>query len=143
MSIEQRYHAGVYGLVLNAPGTHILLVRKILGCYTGLYDLPGGTQDPGESHVQTLIREMHEETRMTVAADVDCLGMIETQFAYEDKGKPCVLNHRAMIFRIDGSSAIETNLTSADTAGTVWVPIADCTTATVSPIVIGAIKLNA
>lgn len=140
---EQRHHFGVYGLVLDAPKTHVLLVRKILGCYTGLFDLPGGTQDPGESHVQTLIREMHEETRMTVAANVDCLGQIETQFAYRDKGKPCVLNHRAIIFRIDGSSAIETNLTSADTAGTVWVPIADCTPATASPIVLEALKFNA
>lgn len=141
--IEQRQHFGVYGLVLNRAADHILLVHKIFGCYAGLYDMPGGTQEQGESYIQTLTREMKEEAMLTVRPDSECLGQIQTEFFFEDKGVSCVLNHRAVIFRVDDSSALETNVTSLDTGGTIWVPVKDCKVGIVTPIVIGALSLHA
>ena len=35
-------HFGVYALILDRDRDCVLLIRKGLGCYTGLYDLPGG-----------------------------------------------------------------------------------------------------
>lgn len=50
----------VYGMVTE--GNQILLVQKSKGPYKGLWDLPGGKIEFGESPDTTLIREMIEET---------------------------------------------------------------------------------
>ena len=46
----------------------ILCIRKTRGPYRGRYDLPGGTPEEGESLVETLKREMLEETGFQVSA---------------------------------------------------------------------------
>ena len=51
---------GVYGVVPTED--HILLVEKGRGPYTGQWGLPGGGMDPGETPLETLKREMLEET---------------------------------------------------------------------------------
>ena len=53
-------HFGVYGSIVKDG--KILLIKKSRGPYTGLYDLPGGSQEQGESHLETLKREIMEET---------------------------------------------------------------------------------
>jgi ADP-ribose pyrophosphatase YjhB (NUDIX family) len=59
--MEKIEHFGVYGLVFNTDNSKILLVKKTRGPYTGLFDLPGGTPEAGESLIQTLYREFLEE----------------------------------------------------------------------------------
>ena len=44
----------------------ILLIKKARGPYTGLYDLPGGSQEKNETFEETLIREIKEETGLTL-----------------------------------------------------------------------------
>ena len=53
-------HFGVYGSIIK--NGKILLIKKARGPYTGLYDLPGGGQEKGESYLETLTREIMEET---------------------------------------------------------------------------------
>ena len=57
-------HFGIYGSIIK--NNKILLIKKARGPYTGLYDLPGGSPEPGESYRQTLAREIMEETGCTV-----------------------------------------------------------------------------
>jgi len=47
------------GLVINPFGKVLLIFRR------GVWDLPKGKQDPGESLAQTAVREVHEETGLS------------------------------------------------------------------------------
>lgn len=54
-----------YGLVVNADKDKLLLVHS----KTGEWILPGGTVEEGETLIQTLIREIDEESDRTVFED--------------------------------------------------------------------------
>lgn len=53
-------HFGVYGICIKDG--QLLCIRKKRGPYKGRYDLPGGSQESGESLLETLERELREET---------------------------------------------------------------------------------
>jgi 8-oxo-dGTP pyrophosphatase MutT (NUDIX family) len=53
------------GIIWNEDG-HVLLLQR---SDNGLWDFPAGTPDPGEHPVQTLIREVFEETGLHVVPD--------------------------------------------------------------------------
>lgn len=55
-----RKHCGVYAVIVKNES--ILLVKKTRGPYIGLWDLPGGRIEPGESDEDALVREVKEET---------------------------------------------------------------------------------
>ncbi|GHU41516.1 NUDIX hydrolase [Bacilli bacterium] len=57
-------HFGVYGVHVNAG--QLLCIHKNAGPYQNRYDLPGGSQEIGESLTETLVREVKEETGFTV-----------------------------------------------------------------------------
>jgi 8-oxo-dGTP diphosphatase len=50
---NQVQHVGVYGVLVKNES--LLLVRKSRGPYIGLFDLPGGKIEHGESPVHTLL----------------------------------------------------------------------------------------
>lgn len=62
-NILQESRLGVYGIAIDAG--RILLVRKKSGPYLGLWDLPGGKIEFGESPEQALKREVREETGLS------------------------------------------------------------------------------
>ncbi|MDU7040264.1 MAG: NUDIX hydrolase, partial [Lactococcus lactis] len=57
-------HFGVYGVAID--NDKLLVIEKNSGPYQNRYDLPGGSQEVGESMVDTLEREILEETGFTV-----------------------------------------------------------------------------
>lgn len=61
---EYTLHFGVYGVVIEQG--HILCIHKNSGPYKNRYDLPGGSQEPGEGLTETLVREVYEETGQKV-----------------------------------------------------------------------------
>lgn len=56
---------GVGGILFNSHD-QVLLIRRNQAPAKGLWSLPGGRQEPGESILQTCVREMQEETGMLV-----------------------------------------------------------------------------
>ena len=62
-NILQESRLGVYGIAIETE--RILLVRKKSGPYLGLWDLPGGKIEFGESPEEALKREVREETGLS------------------------------------------------------------------------------
>lgn len=60
---DLRPAAVLIGLIERDHGVNVLLTRRsdALRSHTGQVALPGGRQDPGETPVQTALREAHEE----------------------------------------------------------------------------------
>jgi len=73
-------HAGIptgVHVLLEDDGRVLLMRRAGTGFFDGLYSLPGGHVEEGESVRQTAIREMHEELGIELdAADLEIVGVV-------------------------------------------------------------------
>lgn len=56
---KQYSHVGVYGICIK--NNAVLLIKKSRGPYKGMYDLPGGRMESGETIEEGLKREFMEE----------------------------------------------------------------------------------
>lgn len=125
-------HFGVYGIIKQK--NKLLLIKKMRGPYTGLFDLPGGGPEDGETHEQTLIREIKEET------GCDVISMQNKQFksiVFSDftkqSGETGVLQHNAVLYdtTIKGEPSVTGD--ERDSGGCVWVDVADLTQQNATP----------
>lgn len=62
--MKNHTHFGIYGLLIE--DNKILLIKKVKGPYKGKLDLPGGTPLFNERPVETLKREIEEETGLII-----------------------------------------------------------------------------
>lgn len=129
-------HFGVYALIRNPADGRVLLIRKTLGCYTGLYDLPGGTMEPHELLEETLHREVFEETDCRIVSSRQ-LGAFSVLYP---KGDGVFLRHLAAIYEatVTGNPR-ETSDGSDDSGGCVWVLPEDLSEENAAPLVLRAL----
>ena len=97
-------------LCLIRRGDHILLQNRVKKDWAG-YTLPGGHVEPGESFVDACVREMKEETGLTVS-DIHLCGV--KQFPI-DGGRYIVF-----LFRAD---SFEGELISSEEGEMEWVEL--------------------
>lgn len=125
-------HFGIYGAVIR--NDEILLIKKARGPYTGMFDLPGGSPEQGESCLQTLKREIKEETGCTVvkAQNERQKTIIFSDFTVAS-GETGVLQHQAILFDVEISGEPQTCGDGLDSNGAVWVKIADLNAKNATP----------
>ena len=104
-------HHGVYGVILRED--NILLVLKTRGPYKGLWDLPGGRLEKGESKEQALIREISEETGVKVE---------KFRFLKEVTAEFPGFSHKGSLYVIEefDTSFIDLKIDNEDGRGACW-----------------------
>ncbi len=128
-------HLGVYASIIKDG--KILLIKKARGPYTGLYDLPGGSQEKGESYLETLKREVMEETGCEVVkADNERYKSIIFSDFTPKSGEKGVLQHEAILYDVEIEGKPKTKGDGLDSNGAVWLDIRNLTAENSTPYVL-------
>ena len=139
--MKEMNHFGVYGVCVREG--RILCIRKTRGPYRGRFDLPGGTPEEGESLVETLRREMLEETGFQVSA----IHQNTIRDVFVTIPEIARVHHEFVLFTIDieekNAQTVEVFVTSEeknDSKGIVWVSLEEVSLTNASPLVIEAAR---
>ena len=134
-------HFGIYGYIIKDG--KILLIKKARDPYTGLYDLPGGSQEDGESYMDTLKREVMEETGCEVveAENERIKSIIFSDFTAAS-GEKGVLQHDAILYDVKIKGQPCTKGDGLDSNGAVWVDIETLNSNNATPYALMVAKGN-
>mgnify|MGYP000907975966 FL=1 len=139
--MKEMKHFGVYGVCIREG--RILCIRKTRGPYRGRFDLPGGTPEEGENLVETLKREMLEETGFQVSA----IHQNTIRDVFVTVPEIARVHHEFVLFTIDveekAAQTVEDFVTSEeknDSKGIRWVPLEEVNVENASPLVLEAAR---
>ncbi|WP_052354928.1 NUDIX domain-containing protein [Candidatus Protochlamydia sp. R18] len=88
---------GAYGVVLQ--DAKILLTQKKTGPYQGLWGLPGGAIEFGETPEETLKRELLEESSLEILG-LELLNIATATGEYNKNGEPYGFHQIGLIYRV-------------------------------------------
>lgn len=129
-------HFGIYGVSISE--NKLLCIKKSRGPYNNRYDLPGGSTKNNEGFLETLIREIKEETGYEVK-------IIEKSRAYdffiEINSRDILEHHMAIFYDIKlGEKLQKVKYTfieeKNDSRGFIWVDIEKLNINNSSPLVL-------
>lgn len=122
-------HIGVYGIYIK--DNKVLLIKKSRGPYEGMYDLPGGRIEIGETMEEGLKREFIEEVGCEVTSQIF---LSENEYTTEEyKGKP--FRHFGTYFTVSISSDnIKTGADGEDSLGAEFIDLDTLDEIKIAPI---------
>jgi 8-oxo-dGTP pyrophosphatase MutT (NUDIX family) len=126
-------HIGVYGIYIR--NNEVLLIKKSRGPYKGMFDLPGGKIEEGESLEQALRREFNEEVDCEID-NLEYLGVNDYSCEYK-KDENTVLNfqHHGTYYIVSLlSDDIKIEPDGEDSLGAEFVNLKGLNNIMVSPI---------
>lgn len=134
-SFVTRSHKGVYGIIRR--NNQILVIRKARGPYTGLYDLPGGSPEPGETEEQTVAREIKEETNCDLISYQNKREktIFFSQFT-KASGEVGCMQHTGVLFDVDVAGEPTTKGDGLDSDGAIWIDIDTLSSQNATPFVL-------
>lgn len=136
----EKFHVGIYAII--ETGDSVLLVQKSRGPYKSAWDLPGGRPEHGEAILQTLQREVKEETGVKINSVTPYINesfLIE----YKDGEETISLHHICLIYKVahfDSSSFLD-DIRTEDVLGSGWIKKRDLGTLSLSPAARCALKV--
>lgn len=141
--VRQHTHLGVYGLI-RLEGK-ALLIKKGRGPYNGMYDLPGGGVEFGETPLQTLRREFLEETGLAVepleliAATSNRVQYVNSSLEVED------LHHLGILYLVELAPTEDPHQIlegpdGQDSLGAVWLDEEELGSVQLSPFAKQAVR---
>lgn len=133
-----KFHLGIYAIIEKEQC--ILLVKKSRGPYREMWDLPGGRPSHGETILQTLQREIQEETGIElidVAPYTNQVFIVE----YKDGEEIISLHHTCLIYKAThfDSSQFQDTINVEDVMGCAWIKKSQLTRLPLSRVVLSAI----
>lgn len=108
-------HAEVCVGAIAVAGDQLLMIRRGPGRAGGLWSLPGGRVEVGETTAEAIVREMAEETGLEVMCD-EFVGWVER---IGDDYHYLILDFRVTVLSLDPPVAGD------DAAEAIWVPLSD------------------
>lgn len=95
--MNQVSRLGVYGILVH--DSKVLLTRKKSGPYKGLWDLPGGAIEFGETPEEALKRELLEESALAISR-FEFLNVSTAINKCDDKGVLYEFHHTGLIYKV-------------------------------------------
>ncbi len=130
-----RTHRGIYGYI-ERDGAVLLIVKK-RGPYTGMYDLPGGSPETGETEAETLAREIGEETGCNL---INYTNRREQQVVFdafvEEDGRSGCLVHTGVLFDAAVDGVPDDTISDLDSNGALWIQKSDLNEQNATPFVL-------
>lgn len=131
---EDHIHVGVYGIYINDG--KVLLIKKSRGPYKGMYDLPGGKIEKGETLEMALKREFIEETGCSLSK-IQFVGCNEYECDYTNsKGEKYRFKHYGSyyIVKLKDLKNLKTSPDGEDSLGSFFLNLSKIKKSKIAPI---------
>ncbi len=131
--MKRHRHIGVYALVQK--GAKMLFIKKARGPYTGQWDIPGGGLEFGEEAMETLIRELMEETGLELEK-AELLDVFTNTASYKNEdNEDETVHHIGAAYRVEIKSGkkAKTDGDGEDSLGAKWIDISEINEKDFSP----------
>mgnify|MGYP000346675107 CR=1 FL=1 len=132
-------HLGIYGVCIR--NGKLLVIHKNGGPYTNRFDLPGGSIEPKESILETVIREFIEETgvKVQIKQNIGVKDFIVPWKRAKFEHTHC--HHIAIFYEVIYISGdVKDSLNIDDSMGAEWMDVEQINTNNSSPLVMAAIE---